>query len=101
MEIKNGRFTINSDSMGNIWITETIEAEKSGKPFHKNYGYHRSVKDCLKAFHRYRTLGADAKTTDEVLKAISDAFDDAQQAIESLADSFEDSLTEQKVGTKE
>lgn len=88
MTINNGRFTINTDGLGNIWISETIKSEKSGKVFHKNYGYHKSIKDCLKAFHRYRTLGSDARTTEQALKAISTAFDEAQRTLDAYADSF-------------
>lgn len=107
MTINNGRFTINTDGLGNIWISETIKSEKSGKVFHKNYGYHKSIKDCLKAFHRYRTLGSDARTTEQALKAISTAFDEAQRTLDAYADSFvkaqqeTESLADEKEGAEE
>lgn len=74
MEIKKGNFTLHSDK-NNVWVTETVISDDTGKAYEKNYGYYRHVKDCLRAFASKKVLGPDAADITAVLAELDRAFD--------------------------
>lgn len=80
MEIKRGNFTLHSDK-NNVWVTETVISDDTGKAYEKNYGYYRHVKDCLRAFASKKVLGPDAADITAALAELDRAFDVVQDFI--------------------
>ena len=82
-KMKAGNYHINTDSNGNVWITETVVSNKTGKPYEKRVsGYRTTFKSALRSMIERKTYRSDVTTLEEMIDTISNALNEALKIIE-------------------
>ncbi len=85
MKIQRGKYYINSDSLGNVWITEIKVNEKTGKEYEKRVsGYYQDVKSALTDMLKRRVYGSDTVSLEETVAVINDTLNDAINIIKNM-----------------
>lgn len=82
-KINAGNYYINTDSNGNVWITEEVVSNKTGKAYEKRVsGYQTDFKSALKSMIERKAYRSDVATLEEIINTIFNALNDALQIIE-------------------
>lgn len=78
MKIQAGKYFVNSDSLGTVWITELAHNPKTNKEYEKRVsGYHNNLKSALVDMLQRGVFGSDTTTLEETINTIQKALDDA------------------------
>jgi len=78
VKIDIDNYSINTDSIPNVYITERKINEKTGKEYEARVsGYHHSLRDALKSMLERKVYGSDVTNVTEAINKIDNALNDA------------------------
>ena len=85
MKIKAGNYYLNSDACKNVWITEELINQKTGKIYEKRVsGYYDSCKSALKDMIQRKVYETDTTELKEVVKTVDTVLNDALKILEEI-----------------
>ena len=88
MKIKIDNYYINTDSQGNVWITEDVIGVKTGKVTEVRVsGYYANFRDALVSMFEKKVFKSDATNLRDAIDYMQNMFDDCEKVLKGGIDS--------------
>lgn len=88
MRIKVDNYYINTDSQGNVWITEEVMSKKTGNMKEVRVsGYKSNFRDALTSMFSKKVFKSEATNLHDAIDYIQNMFDDCEKVLRGAIDS--------------